>query len=565
MKPTNPVQSMPVYASDSAYRKGPSDEQQLAGMVPLDTLPADWWNWLWEQVTIRINSTVSGLESVYDEILSVLADAEIAPSDLQVNQLLTAIKAITQRVGSSGTAGAVKSSSDSGKVAIDANGFMSPNGMGIPSSLNTTAKSIVSAINELLAALNAYKTSNDGAVQALNSGKAPNDHSSAATTYGVATTTKYGHVKLSDTYTQDEAKADVAATQSGLAGAYNALKTMIEMAGGLPTAVAADPIVNLTGNGTNAVEGTVNIATPGFYYIELAGGDGGFGGIGGNGGNGQFGGGGGAGAGLVNSAGTIRTGFDGSVGVLKKGIYFLPSGTYNYKIGGKGTSGTNGGNGAGASGYGGGGGASGVSGDDGYNCQLGFSFKSVVSVRGGGKGEDTSYGYGNGGGGGGGAGGAGGFGGTTEFSGPNIYMRARGGIGAVGCGGGGGGGGKSEGFWVAGDGGAGGSCTVQSGIPLTGFLWVDGSSTGPRTYRAPGAGGTSTGENAGAGGSAGYNWASDTYFGVNPYQTDKAILRYIAEYLAEENYRYKYAGVRYLGTPTPQEGYLKIYPLVQGE
>ena len=243
MKPTNPVQSMPVYASDSAYRKGPSDEQQLAGMVPLDTLPADWWNWLWEQVTIRINSTVSGLESVYDEILSVLADAEIAPSDLQVNQLLTAIKAITQRVGSSGTAGAVKSSSDSGKVAIDANGFMSPNGMGIPSSLNTTAKSIVSAINELLAALNAYKTSNDGAVtvlenslnefkedtaetvQGITNAKAPNNHASPQKTYGLGNVTNYGHVKVSDTYsTQIGAAADgVAASQKALYDMYTKL------------------------------------------------------------------------------------------------------------------------------------------------------------------------------------------------------------------------------------------------------------------------------------------------------------------------------------------------------
>lgn len=239
MKPSNPVQSMPVYASDSAYRRGPSEAQQLAGVVPLDTLPADWWNWLWEQITTRINETVGGLESVYDEILSVLTDAEITPSDLQVNQLLTAIKAITQRVGSSGTAGAVKSSSASGKVAIDADGFMSPNGMGVPSSLNTTAKSIVSAINELLAALNDYKTSNDGAITALENSldefkedteesvqeitntKAPNNHASAEATYGLGNVTNYGHVKVSDTY-----NAQIGAAADGVAASQKALYDM---------------------------------------------------------------------------------------------------------------------------------------------------------------------------------------------------------------------------------------------------------------------------------------------------------------------------------------------------
>lgn len=384
MKPSNPVQSMTVYASGSTYRDGPSPAQQAAGMVPLDTLPADWWNWLWEQITTQINNTVAGLGSVYDEILSVLADAEIPASELQVNQLLTAIKAIVQRPGTSGIAGSVKSSTDSGKVAIDADGYMSPNGMGVPTSLNTTAKSIVSAVNEVLATLNAYKTSNDGNITDLQNSKAPNNHASADTTYGAATTSTYGHVKLSDEYEEEQEGTGIAASQAAVAAAYAVLKAAIEGVGGLPATKPSDPLISETGNtDESAKTGTIEIAQAGFYIIEIAGGAGGNGGAGGRGygnskgaggGSGGFGGrsailnpdktclisslggigggggGGGRGSGASSfgangGAGKVIT--EGSLGCgekVQKMFYLLP-GTYTYILGGIGTIGNTGING----------------------------------------------------------------------------------------------------------------------------------------------------------------------------------------------------------------------------
>lgn len=381
MKPSNPVQSMTVYASGSTYRDGPSPAQQAAGMVPLDTLPADWWNWLWEQITTQINNTVAGLGSVYDEILSVLADAEIPASELQVNQLLTAIKAIVQRPGTSGIAGSVKSSTDSGKVAIDADGYMSPNGMGVPTSLNTTAKSIVSAVNEVLATLNAYKTSNDGNITDLQNSKAPNNHASADTTYGAATTSTYGHVKLSDEYEEEQEGTGIAASQAAVAAAYAVLKAAIEGVGGLPATKPSDPLISETGNtDESAKTGTIEIAQAGFYIIEIAGGAGGNGGkggpgvttgntiIGGFGGSvGGFGGvsailnpdetclisswgglGGGAGAGASYKIATKAPGYIAHAGDLccgekvQKMCYLLP-GTYIYILGGRGPDGLDGG------------------------------------------------------------------------------------------------------------------------------------------------------------------------------------------------------------------------------
>ena len=194
MKSQNPIETMDVYASTSQYIDGPTTEQQAAGTVPLDTLPADWWNWLWKEMTTRINQASNGMESVYQEVLSVLQAADITPSDTSNTQLLTSINALITKPGTSSTAGTVKSSSASGKVSIDTNGIMTPNGMGVPSSLSTTAKTIVSAINEIFTALSTYKSTNDAAV----AGKAPTNHASTATTYGKGDSTNYGHVKLSD-------------------------------------------------------------------------------------------------------------------------------------------------------------------------------------------------------------------------------------------------------------------------------------------------------------------------------------------------------------------------------
>ena len=255
MIPENPIETMNVYASESQYLKGPDPAAQAAGTVPLDTLPADWWNWLWQQVTKRINEASTAVESIHNEILSVLQAASITPTDVSTSDLLNAIKAITRTVGSGDIAGAVKSSTKSGYVAIDSDGYMSPNGMGTPTSLNTTAKQIVEAINEVLASLNTYKTSTNDSITGLTNSKAPNDHSSTATTYGTGTSTKYGHVKLSDATNGTEGESGgVAATPAAVAtvqAAVDALNTTLALPAGVtvPYAGATAPTGWLLCNG----------------------------------------------------------------------------------------------------------------------------------------------------------------------------------------------------------------------------------------------------------------------------------------------------------------------------
>lgn len=226
MLPSNPIETMNVYASQSQYVKGPDKAAQAAGTVPLDTLPADWWNWLWKQITTRINEASNGMGSVYNEILSVLEAASITPSETSTTDLVNAIKAIAHTIGSSTTAGAVKSSATSGYVTIDADGYMTPNGMGVPTSLNTSSKQIVGAINEVLASFNSYKTTNDSVITGLDNSKAPNNHASTETTYGVGSSTNYGHVKVSDIYNVEKGAAidGLVASQKALYEAYTVLK-----------------------------------------------------------------------------------------------------------------------------------------------------------------------------------------------------------------------------------------------------------------------------------------------------------------------------------------------------
>ena len=227
MLPSNPIEVMDVYASKSQYISGPSPEQQAAGTVPLDTLPADWWNWLWKQITERINQASKGMEDIYDEVMSVLTAASIEPSQLQSDQLLNAIKALVRVTGTAAIAGAVKSSTDIGKVSIDENGIMTVNGLGIPSSLNTTVKNIVGAINEILLNYTNNKATTDAAITGLQNGKAPTNHASEDTTYGAGTASTYGHVKLSDSYnteTPKSANESVGASQKALHMAYAELK-----------------------------------------------------------------------------------------------------------------------------------------------------------------------------------------------------------------------------------------------------------------------------------------------------------------------------------------------------
>lgn len=91
---------------------------------------------------------------------------------------------------------------------------------------NSSGKVAVSAVTSTELGYLDGVTSN---VQTQLGAKAPTSHASTATTYGQATASNYGHVKLSDTYTSKTTNGAAAnglgASQNALYNAYNALNT----------------------------------------------------------------------------------------------------------------------------------------------------------------------------------------------------------------------------------------------------------------------------------------------------------------------------------------------------
>ena len=185
-----PVEAMQTYAASAIYRESIPSAKIDAGVIPLDSLPADWWNWLWYNITLNEGRTVSFLNAVFSEITSVYTAAGITPSSVNTDDLKKAIEKMCQVVATGQVAGSVLSSTLSGKLAVAGDGTATINGLGTPSSLQTTADNVVAAINEVLADV---------------SNKAPTDHASTECTYGIgsssvsglAITRTYGHVSLS--------------------------------------------------------------------------------------------------------------------------------------------------------------------------------------------------------------------------------------------------------------------------------------------------------------------------------------------------------------------------------
>lgn len=185
-----PVEAMQTYAANATYREPIPSAKIDTGVIPLDSLPADWWNWLWYNITLNEGRTVSFLNAVFSEITSVYTAAGITPSSTNTDDLKKAIEKMCQVVATGQVAGSVLSSTLSGKLAVAADGTATINGLGTPSSLQTTADNVVAAINEVLA-------------EVVN--KAPTNHASTETTYGLGTssisgtsiTNTYGHVSLS--------------------------------------------------------------------------------------------------------------------------------------------------------------------------------------------------------------------------------------------------------------------------------------------------------------------------------------------------------------------------------
>ena len=228
MIPSNPIPAVCNYASSATYCTCPSDAQVANGVVPLDSLPAAWWNWMWAKTNESVNCARGAAGALITEINNVLTQAGVCPNPSCTDQLYQAIDRLRQTIGNSVTAGAVKSSSCPSEVAIDANGYMSVNCLGNAANLTTSATTIVGAINELKCTYDCCISDITSNITDLQNCKAPKMHASCETTYGVGNATAYGHLKISDVFSScvGSVAEGVAASQKALYDAYTCLSNM---------------------------------------------------------------------------------------------------------------------------------------------------------------------------------------------------------------------------------------------------------------------------------------------------------------------------------------------------
>lgn len=96
MLPENNASNVIVYASkaDPEYVDTIPQANQEKGVLPLDSLPAQYWNWIWNQMTSQHNLTVATITSILTELQNVLAAAGITPDKATPTQLSEAIKTL---------------------------------------------------------------------------------------------------------------------------------------------------------------------------------------------------------------------------------------------------------------------------------------------------------------------------------------------------------------------------------------------------------------------------------------------------------------------------------------
>lgn len=222
---SNPVHQVCNYGSSAVYCASPSPEQIRSGVIPLDSLPASWWNWMWADTNQAVNEAREAVGVFVNELNSVLAAAGICPNCMCLNQLYQAIDKIRTTIGNAACAGAVKSSSCPGEVSISAEGIMTANCVGNASQLATSARTLVGAVNELKQTYDCCISTINGSITSLGNTKASNCHASCDTTYGVGSSAEYGHLKITDTFDTcvGGASEGLAVSQAALYNAFTCI------------------------------------------------------------------------------------------------------------------------------------------------------------------------------------------------------------------------------------------------------------------------------------------------------------------------------------------------------
>ena len=142
------------YGNDSLYKDPVPANEYSKGVNPRDTLPAEWWNWLWGQVTEQELHTVADITALFTEVQNLLEEAGIEPSEGELTQITVAIRQLaTEEI--QGQVPTIISehlalTKGHGEVHQDGSNKLYVPDVGDMDGLATTAKStLTEAINEL--------------------------------------------------------------------------------------------------------------------------------------------------------------------------------------------------------------------------------------------------------------------------------------------------------------------------------------------------------------------------------------------------------------------------------
>ena len=243
-----------TYASNPInpqYIEEPGATDYNRGVEPLQTLPAQWWNWLCNKFTSRFNKLNIYVKNIFNELAQLLSLMNVTPDGTETTPTIAQLKDAFENVypgivstkldlpntyvpqtrkvnGHALSADVTVTKSDVGLGSVANTGDSAT-----PTSGGTTKFTTGGAYTELAKKVDTTRKVNGHALSAdvtvtksdvglgsvVNTGdsgtpvsggttkfttggaytelakKAPNNHASTATTYGVATDTKYGHVK----------------------------------------------------------------------------------------------------------------------------------------------------------------------------------------------------------------------------------------------------------------------------------------------------------------------------------------------------------------------------------
>lgn len=250
-----PYDNYPSFAN-SGTRTPPGGSTESAkyalGMVPADTFPAEWANWLFHGATAgitRLNTDTASIKKELNTLLSCSGMTGSADCYSQVYEaIMSRINACTgvrapemhataescYGVGNSSCYGHLKISDTYTSVLSSCAGVAASQKAvacvyGVANGKPGLGSTAGCALGTAAAgtATTAARSDHVHPKPTLSDlGAAPTSHASADTTYGAATATDYGHVKLSNSYTSSAgAAADgIAASSCAVYAAYTAAR-----------------------------------------------------------------------------------------------------------------------------------------------------------------------------------------------------------------------------------------------------------------------------------------------------------------------------------------------------